>query len=106
MIKRVWHGWTTHENAGAYETLLNQEVFPGIEAKRIPGYSGIELLRRDHETEVEFMTIMTFESWESVTTFVGEDITQSYVPAKARDVLARYDEHSQHYDVRESRRYG
>lgn len=32
--KRIWHGWTTPENADAYQQLLHDEVFPGIEAKK------------------------------------------------------------------------
>ena len=58
-IKRIWHGWTTRENADVYERLLHDEVFPGIEAKDIAGYRSIELLRRELEDEVEFITIMT-----------------------------------------------
>ena len=46
MIKRIWHGYTTPENANAYQQLLDTTVFPGIEAKNIPGYRSIELLRR------------------------------------------------------------
>ena len=34
-IKRIWHGWTTPQNAEAYRLLLRDEVFPGIEAKNI-----------------------------------------------------------------------
>ena len=52
-IKRIWHGWTTPENADEYQQLLHDEVFPGIEAKNIPGYRSIELLRWDLENEVE-----------------------------------------------------
>lgn len=103
MIKRISHGWTTHENAETYERLLTEEIFPEIEAKGIPGYMNIELLRRDHEEEAEFVTIMSFESWESIKALVGDDLTQSYIPAKARAVLSRYDEHSQHYKVRVNR---
>ena len=46
-IKRIWHGWTTPENADRYQQPLHDEIFPGIEAKNIPGYQKIELLRRD-----------------------------------------------------------
>lgn len=46
-VKRVWHGWTTQENAAKYQKLLSDEVFPGIEAKKIPGYRSIELFQRD-----------------------------------------------------------
>jgi len=37
MIKRIWHGWTTRENAKAYEALLESEIFPRILAKNIAG---------------------------------------------------------------------
>lgn len=100
MIARIWHGWTTPENADKYEGLLNQEVLPGIAVKNIAGYSGIELLRRSLESEVEFVTIMWFDSWEAVKQFAGEDYELAYVPPKARAVLARFDLRSQHYEIR------
>ena len=43
--KRIWHGWTTLENADTYQQLLHDEIFPGMEAKNIPGYQKIELFR-------------------------------------------------------------
>lgn len=101
MIERVWHGWTTSANADAYEALLENEVFPSIVAKNVPGYRGIRLLRRSLPNgDVEFMTIMTFDSWDAVRTFAGEDYETAYVPPRARAVLARFDERSVHYEVR------
>ena len=41
MIFRIWHGWTTPENADIYENLLKEEIFPGIASKKIFGYRGI-----------------------------------------------------------------
>ena len=105
-IKRIWHGWTTKDNAAAYEALLRHEVFPGIEAKNIAGYRGIELLRRDLGDEIEFITIMTFDSIRNVIEFQGEDYRRCYVPDAARKVLKRWDRESEHYDVREVRAYG
>lgn len=99
MIARLWHGWTSHEQADAYETLLKTEIFPGILAKRIPGFLHIDLLRRELESETEFVTVMWFTSQEVVTAFVGEDHGTAYVPASARRVLARFDERSVHYEV-------
>jgi hypothetical protein len=72
-IKRIWHGWTAPENAEAYRTVLLENVLPGIEAKGIQGYRGIAVLQRDHETETEFIPIMTFDSVRSATDFQGED---------------------------------
>lgn len=106
MIIRVWHGWTTPENADTYENLLKTEIFPGIAAKNIPGYQAIELLRRDSGEEVEFVTAMAFDSLDSVKNFMGEDYETAYVPEKARAVLKRFDERSQHYEIRGRFEYG
>ena len=103
MIARIWHGWTTPQNADAYETLLRTEIFPGIAAKGVAGYRGIELLRRPLRDEVEFVTVMWFDSLDAVKAFAGEDHEAAYVPAKARAVLARFDDRSQHYEIRDSR---
>jgi hypothetical protein len=48
---------------------------------------------------------MRFDSLQSVRDFVGEDYEQAYVPDKARAVLLRFDERSQHYDLRETLHY-
>jgi heme-degrading monooxygenase HmoA len=102
MIARIWHGWTTAENADRYENLLKEEIFPGIAAKKVPGYHGIRLLRRSvSDNEVEFITLMWFDSWQAVKQFAGEDPEQAVVPPKARAVLSRFDQRSQHYEVRE-----
>jgi len=105
MIGRIWHGWTTPDNADIYEKLLKTEIFPGIAAKGVQGYRGIQLFRRPLGKEVEFATIMWFESWEAVKQFAGENYEHAYVPPKARDVLARFDERSQHYEIREKLDY-
>ena len=101
MIKRIWHGWTSPANADTYEHLLKAEILPGIFSENIPGFERIELLRREQAEEVEFITIMTFASLESVKAFVGSDYELAYVPPKARAVLKRFDERSLHYEVRE-----
>lgn len=104
-IKRIWHGWTTPENAEAYESVLLGEVLPGIEAKGIQGYEGIEVLRRDLGSEVEFITIMTFDCLQSVIDFQGEDYERCYVPDAAQEVLDRWDLRSAHYEVIDTREY-
>ena len=100
MIIRIWHGWTTPANADAYEGLLLSEIFVGIQGRRIPGYRGIQLLRRESGDEIEFVTIMRFDSLEAVRAFAGEDYEVAVVPPKARAILSHFDERSQHYEVR------
>ena len=104
-IKRIWHGWTSPDNGDVYEALLREEIFPGIEAKKIPGLRGIELLRRDLDDECAFITIMSFDSLDDVIDFMGDDYARSYVPDAAQKVLRRYDDFATHYELTESRRY-
>lgn len=105
MIARIWHGWTVPENADIYERLLKETIFPGIVAKDVRGYRGIQLLRRPLDGEVEFVTIMWFDSWNAVQEFAGEEYEHAYVPSEAREVLARFDDRSQHYEIRERLNY-
>jgi len=100
MISRIWHGWTTPANADAYEALLKSEIFTSIDDRHIAGYRGIHLLRRNHGKEVEFVTIMWFDSIDAVRAFAGEDYEVAVVPPKARALLSRFDARSQHYEVR------
>ncbi len=99
MIARIWHGWTSFENADTYEDLLRDEIFPSIENRNIKGYKKISLLRRSLENEVEFITIMVFDNLNAVKEFAGKEYEKSYVPQKARDVLLRHDKFSQHYEI-------
>jgi hypothetical protein len=103
MICRVWHGWTTPANADAYERLLRTEVLPGIAARGIAGYEGVELLRREDGDAVEFVTLLWFASLEAVRTFAGADYEVAVVPPKARALLSRFDPRSAHYEVRQPR---
>ena len=102
MISRIWHGWITSQNADKYKALLKEEIFVGIHERRIRGFKGIQLLHRDLDHEVEFITIMRFDSLDSVREFAGEDYETAVVPTRARKLLSHFDERSQHYEVRES----
>ena len=103
MISRIWHGWTTPANADTYEALLRSEIFEGIKNRNIAGFLEIDLLRRDKPNEVEFVTIMWFESLDAVRTFAGADYEVAVVPPAARAVLSHFDARSAHYEVRERR---
>ena len=99
MIGRVWRGWTTPENGDAYERLLRTEIFGGIARRAIPGYRGLHLLRREAGAEVEFVTIMWFDSLDGVRAFAGEDYEVAVVPLAARRLLSRFEPRSAHYEV-------
>src|SRR5215472_11789825 len=99
MIRRLWRGWTTEDNADAYERIVRGPVIPGIEARRIPGLRSIDLIRRQRDQDVEFVTLMWFDTLDSVKAFMGEDCEAAHVPAQAQAVLADFDRRSAHYEV-------
>lgn len=99
MIARIWHGWTTRQNADKYEALLKDEIFVGIQNRNIRGFKGIQLLRREINGKVEFITLMRFDSLDSIREFAGEDYEAAVVPEKARKLLSRFDARSQHYEI-------
>ncbi len=99
MICRYWRGWTTPQNADAYQSVLTEQVIPMIESRRIPGFQRIDMMRRELGDEVEFATIMWFESIDAIRAFVGDDYEVAHVPEVARKVLKRWDERSAHYEL-------
>ena len=106
MIARLWSGWTTPQNADIYEALLKTEIFPGILARKIAGFRRIELYRAPAGDEVEFVTIMWFESMDAIKAFAGADYEVAVVPPRARAVLKRFDARSRHFEMREQRLAG
>ena len=103
MICRLWRGWATRDNADAYERIVRGQVIPGIEARRIPRFCSIDLVRRERDHDVEFMTLMWFDTLDAVKAFMGEDYEVAHVPAEAQAVLTDFDKRSAHYEVLDRR---
>ena len=99
MFCTIWHGRTTVPNAPAYEKLLCSTVIPGIEARAIPGFRSIDMMRRELGDEAEFAPIIWFDDVGAVKAFVGEDHEIAHVPAAARAILSRFDDRAVHYDL-------
>ena len=99
MIARIWHGWTKKADAGAYEKLLRNEIFPSIAARNIKGYHGAELFIREDGDEIEFVTLLRFDSMDAVKEFAGRDESKPVIYPKAEGLLTRMDDRSQHYRI-------
>jgi heme-degrading monooxygenase HmoA len=97
MIARVWHGYTTPANADAYEALLKPELLPGV--SRANGYRGSYLLRRPVGDEIEFVTILLWESLDAVRALAGPDYETAVIPEERKRYLSRYDAKAAHYEV-------
>jgi heme-degrading monooxygenase HmoA len=100
-VARIWRGWTTVEDADAYQAIVDSEVLPAIFERHIPGLVSAHLMRADAivDGEVEFTTIIWFESLDSVKNFIGEDYQRSHVPENAQAVLKRFDSEAKHSHI-------
>jgi antibiotic biosynthesis monooxygenase (ABM) superfamily enzyme len=98
MIARIWHGRTKRADAKAYEEMLRTEIFPSIAARNIAGYHGAELFIRDDGDEMEFVTLLRFDSMDAVREFAGADETKPVIYPKAEALIARM-ERARHYRV-------
>jgi heme-degrading monooxygenase HmoA len=97
MIARVWHGFTRPEHADAYESHLKPELLPGLSRK--PGFRGSHLLRRVVGNEVEFITMILWDSLDDVRAIAGHDYEKAVIPEDRLPLLSRYETRAAHYEV-------
>jgi heme-degrading monooxygenase HmoA len=100
MIARVWRGWTEAGNADAYEKLLQEVVYPGLQT--IDGYLGGYILRNDGKDETEFVAVNLFESLDAVKAFAGPDYEVPVFEPEAKRLLSKVEPIARHYDVRKA----
>ena len=98
MIARIWHGWTKRADAKAYAEMLRNEIVPSIAARNIQGYHGAELFIREDGDEVEFVTLLRFDSMDAVKEFAGADASKPVIYPKAEALIARM-ESARHYRI-------
>jgi len=96
VIARLWRGWTAPADADEYERLLTDRILPGA-AERDDGVAGYEVLRRDGDEEVAFVTVIHFDSFDAVEAFAGEEYERAHVPEPARELLSRWDDVAEHF---------
>ena len=97
MIARVWHGFTKPEHADAYESHLKPELLPGLSQNQ--GFRGSYLLRRAVRHEIEFVTIILWESLDDVRALAGDNYEKALIPEDRLPLLSRYDASAAHYEV-------
>lgn len=97
MITRLWQGYTTPENADAYESFIRTDVFPKL--LEVRGFINGKLLRRELFQEVEFVAISHFDSLDSVRAAAGEEFGYIIIPEAGRKLLSRFDQRVAIYEV-------
>ena len=97
MVARIWHGRTKREDAAAYESMLKPELLPGV--GKVEGFHHSYLLRRNVGEEVEFVTVMFWDSIESIQALTGPDYETSIIPEDRKKYLSSHDPKATHYEV-------
>jgi antibiotic biosynthesis monooxygenase (ABM) superfamily enzyme len=97
MITRLWRGWTTIENADAYQRFLLGELFPSM--RKIPGFLGADILRRVEDHEVAFITLTRFDSIDAIRAFAGDSYETPVLEPQALALLSRYEQRALHFDT-------
>jgi hypothetical protein len=97
MITRLWQGYTTPENADAYESFVRNDIFPKLHEVR--GFLGGRLLRRNLFQEVEFVALTDFDSLASVRAAAGEEFGYTIIPEAGRKLLSRFDQRVAIYEA-------
>ena len=70
MIARMWRGSAIRERANDYVEHLERSVVP--ELRRIDGFRGIYLLKRNLSDDVEFVILTLWESLDAIRKFASK----------------------------------
>jgi heme-degrading monooxygenase HmoA len=97
MISRHWRGLAKAEFAQAYVEHLQTEMFPAI--RKLRGFVGAEILRRDLPEGVEFLVVTRWASMDSIRAFAGDEVDTAVVPAEVDAMMVDYDRIVRHYEV-------
>jgi heme-degrading monooxygenase HmoA len=76
---------------------LKPELLPGV--GQVKGYQSSYLLRRQNGSEVEFVTVMLWDSIDSIRAYAGDDYEVSVIPEERRKYLCHHDAKASHYEV-------
>ncbi len=96
MIVRTWSATADAAGAGSYSSYFEGTLLP--ELRKLPGFNGAYLLRRDlgEDGVVELTTHTFWESPEVIRAFAGDDISVSAVEPEARAMLLDFDRTAAH----------
>jgi heme-degrading monooxygenase HmoA len=101
MIVRAWRGRAAATNAKAYVEHFRNNVLP--ELRRIDGFRGASLLRKDHGMEVEYVVLSRWASMEAIRASAGNEVEKAVVEPQAVAALIDFDRDVEHYLVVEER---
>src|SRR5688572_15752481 len=97
MIERHWKGIARKERANEYIAHLQNDTFKEI--KKIKGFISASVLKRNLSNGIEFLVVTKWETLDVIKQFAGEKIDAAVVPKLVQDIMVKYDENVNHYEV-------
>lgn len=97
MIARHWRGLARREHAAAYHDHLHHDTFPAL--RRLAGFRGGSILRRDVSDGVEFLVVTEWDSLDAIRAFAGALEEVAVVPATVQTMMIDYDRRVRHYEI-------
>ena len=99
LIARTWSATAGAAGAGNYSRYFTGTLLP--ELRRLPGFAGAYLLRRDLDGDgtVELTAHTFWESLEVIRAFAGDDVAVAVVEPAARAMLLDFDRTATHRSV-------
>jgi heme-degrading monooxygenase HmoA len=97
MIIREWRGRASPSKADAYSKHFHNKVVP--ELRRVAGFAGAQLSRRQLHDNIEFLVLTRWQSMDAIRAFAGTDVEKAVVEPGAVAALVGFDTTVQHYEV-------
>jgi heme-degrading monooxygenase HmoA len=97
MILRMWKGRSTVEKGQEYVHHATKKVFPALQS--IEGNWGAYLLRREVDSEIEFVVLTLWESMTAIRRFAGSEVDRAVVEPEAQAALSSFDKYVTHFEV-------
>jgi heme-degrading monooxygenase HmoA len=97
MIARTWHGRVRATDADAYYAYLLQTGLSDY--RSTPGNQGVQVLRRVDGEVAQFLLITSWDSWEAIRAFAGDDPERARYYAEDDRWLLEKEPFVTHYEV-------
>jgi heme-degrading monooxygenase HmoA len=97
MIIREWRGLASPSRAQDYPKHFRDKVVP--ELRRLAGFVGADLARRQLDDKLEFLVLTRWRSMDAIRAFAGADVETAVVEPGAVAALIEFDTSVSHYEV-------
>ena len=96
-VIRSWSARAAPAGADTYVDHFRSAVLPALQ--RRPGHRGALMLQRRQDGLIRITVLTLWTSMAAVAEFAGADADAAVVEPPARDVLADFDEHVEHFEL-------